>query len=81
MAARCGLCRGSVDDQTAICRRCGADLGLVWQAKSTANALVTSAIGTLAQGDLDKARHLTSQAALYHNDFFIRHLNSFLNHS
>ncbi|MEF8748714.1 MAG: hypothetical protein V5B31_12980 [Candidatus Accumulibacter propinquus] len=58
---RCQACRARLAG-SAVCPRCGCDFSLVRQAQAQAKCLLDRAVGSLAGGDLARARVLIDAA-------------------
>lgn len=62
---RCPLCRALLHGGD-VCRRCRADLALVWRAEQQSAALLGTAMLRLAQGDDAAAARLLRRALVLH---------------
>jgi len=58
---RCPVCRAA-DNQAAQCRRCKADLGLLWQVQGARRRLLQDAATAAAQGRAAACRQLAEEA-------------------
>ena len=74
---RCPICRGRVND-TCQCQRCGADLGVVCEARNEAEAFIRRAIACMAQEEFHQAEHWLKASLALERSLFGRKLLGFV---